>query len=134
MYNLLSDKLDRFEREIRKARNKVFAAIMSGVLSLTLFCFKFSRPYIHTELLKQLKDRVALIHAGFEEEMELRKKISATTPSKAGGAGAPSSQSDINQIIRDSSVLSGDALRDFKERQQSAASFRVKGGDRSRIV
>lgn len=72
---------------------------------------------------------MALIHAGFEEEMELRKKISAT-PSKAGGAGAPSAQTDINQIIRDSSVLNGDALREFKERQQSAASFRVKGGDR----
>jgi hypothetical protein len=56
MYNLLSDKLDHFEKEIRRGRNKIFAKIMSSAFTLASSTLKISRPYIHTDNLKRFKE------------------------------------------------------------------------------
>jgi hypothetical protein len=56
MYNLLSDKLDRFEREVRKVRNTVVAKIMFVIYSLGRFAFSRFKPYIHTENLRKFRE------------------------------------------------------------------------------
>jgi hypothetical protein len=92
MYNLLSDKLDRFEREIRKGRNKIFAWVLSSAFSLAQKTFKVSRPYIHTDILKKFKEDLENMHGEIENELELRKKIV--------------NSGEIEQsVVRDSSVL-----------------------------
>lgn len=75
MYNLLSDKLERFEKEIRRGRNKIFAKIMSVAFSLASATFKISRPYIHTDNLKRFKESLDKMLGEIENELEIRKKI-----------------------------------------------------------
>ena len=58
MYNLLSDKLDRFEREIRKGRNMFFGKLTKGFFAASFWFFRKSRAYLHTEILKNFKDQV----------------------------------------------------------------------------
>lgn len=93
MYNLLSDKLDRFEREIRKVRNQVFGRMASATLISARWILSKSRAYVHTELLRSFRETLAKMHGEVEIELELRKKISS---------------SGIEQIIRDSTVLTSE--------------------------
>jgi len=58
MYNLLSDKLDRFEREVRKFRNSVVAKIMCGLFKLGHFSFSHLKPYIHIDYLRSLREQL----------------------------------------------------------------------------
>jgi hypothetical protein len=75
MYNLLSDKLDRFEKEIRRGRNRIFAKIMSSAFTLSNATFKVSKPYIHTDILKKFKERLETMLEEIDNELEMRKKI-----------------------------------------------------------
>lgn len=93
MYNLLSDKLDRFEKEIRRGRNKIFAKIMSSAFTLASATFKISRPYIHTDNLKRFKESLETMLAEIENELEIRRKIV--------NSDAP----ETTQTMRDSTVL-----------------------------
>lgn len=96
MYNLLSDRLDSFEKEIRRRRNQLFGRLATGFFFLAHFVFNKSRAYVHTDRLKFLKERLAELLIEVDMELELRRKINA---------------SGIEQVIRDSSVLTGDALK-----------------------
>lgn len=62
MYNLLSDKLDRFEREIRKIRNQIYGKLTSVFLTSGQYVFTKSRAYIHTELLRSFREQIAAMH------------------------------------------------------------------------
>jgi len=95
MYNLLSDRLDTFEKGIRRWRNQSFGKITSLAFGLAHWCFRKSRAYIHTELLKRFKEKLSEILIEVDMETELRRKINS---------------SGYDQIIRDSSVLSGGQL------------------------
>jgi hypothetical protein len=90
MYNLLSDKLDRFEREIRKVRNQVFGKVTGFFFAVAHYTFKRSKAFIHTDKLKRFRETLAEMHSEVDMELELRKKI------QIGG---------IEQVIRDSTVL-----------------------------
>lgn len=98
MYNLLSDKLDRFEREIRKSRNFCVTKLLSLAFSLCAYAFSTGKPYVHTATLKRFREQVVGLSGDVDKEMELRRKISA------GPA----------QIVRDSSVLNSDTLKAIK--------------------
>ncbi len=78
MYNLLSDKLDRFEREMRKIRNMCAGKTMSWLFRLTHWFLKKCRPYIHTDYLKQFRERIVEVSIDVEQEFELRKRIQAS--------------------------------------------------------
>ena len=95
MYNLLSDKLDRFEKEIRRGRNRIFAKIMSSAFTLAKATFKVSRPYIHTDNLKRFKESLETMLGEIESELEIRKKI-------------VTSEEPAMQTMRDSTVLNFD--------------------------
>lgn len=58
MYNLLSDKLDKFEREVRKIRNSIVAKFIFSVIAITRFLFLKFKPYIHTENLRKFREIV----------------------------------------------------------------------------
>ena len=96
MYNLLSDKLDRFEKEIRKFRNRIFGKVCGIFLGAAHWIFKRSRAYVHTDLLKRFKERLSEMHLEVDMELDLRKKIQT---------------SGIEQIVRDSTVLTGEQLK-----------------------
>jgi hypothetical protein len=92
MYNLLSDKLDKFEKEIRRYRNKFFGKTTFLFFNLAHKCFDMSKPYIHTDLLKKFKEDLNAMLADIEEEFDLRRKMSG---------GQVPTKSD--QTLRDSS-------------------------------
>jgi hypothetical protein len=96
MYNLLSDRLDTFEKGIRRRRNQVLGRVTSLAFGLAHWSFRKSRAYIHTELLKRFKEKLSEILIEVDMELELRRKINA---------------SGLEQIIRDSTVLTGDQIR-----------------------
>lgn len=98
MYNLLSDKLERFEKEIRRGRNKIFAKIMSTAFTLASATFKISRPYIHTDNLKRFKESLDKMLGEIENELEIRKKIQ--------NSDAP----EAIKTTRDSTVLTFEKL------------------------
>lgn len=75
MYNLLSDKLDRFEREIRKIRNTVVAKFMFFMINSLQKLFLKFKPYIHTDILRKMRENINSIDGDFEKEIELRRKI-----------------------------------------------------------
>jgi hypothetical protein len=58
MYNLLSDKLERFEKEMRKVRNQIVAHLMYGLMGSSSWIFSKCKPYIHTEQLKKFKEMI----------------------------------------------------------------------------
>ena len=97
MYNLLSDKLDRFEREVRKVRNQLFGKTTSYFLKSGFWVLKKSRAYIHTERLKQFRELLTVMLGECELELDLRRKIQ--------------SAASIDQILRDSSVLNNESLQ-----------------------
>jgi hypothetical protein len=96
MYNLLSDRLDTFEKGIRRRRNQFLGRVTSLAFGLAHWFLRKSRAYIHTELLKRLKEKLSEILIEVDMETELRRKINA---------------SGMDQIIRDSSVLTGDSIK-----------------------
>ena len=57
MYNLLSDKLDRFEKEMRVIRNQIVGKSLFGLYVLFLWLFMKLKPYIHTEYLRSYKEK-----------------------------------------------------------------------------
>jgi hypothetical protein len=75
MYNLLSDKLDRFEREVRKLRNSIVAKFVFFVINGSRFVFLKFKPYIHTDNLRKYREVVQMIDVDCERELELRRKI-----------------------------------------------------------
>ena len=75
IYNLLSDKLIRFEQEIRRTRNKFFAKVMQSAFDLANYTFKVSRPYIHTDNLKKFREALDKMHLEIDIELDIRKKI-----------------------------------------------------------
>jgi hypothetical protein len=79
MYNLLSDKLDRFEKEIRRYRNKFFGKTTFFFFNMAHQGFNISKPYIHTELLKTFKEDLTSMLNSIEEEFELRRKMTGST-------------------------------------------------------
>ncbi len=76
MYNLLSDRLDRFEREVRKLRNTVVAKLLNWQNQFGFYTFAKFKPYIHTEHLKRFREAIKVMDGEIEKELELRKKIS----------------------------------------------------------
>lgn len=78
MYNLLSDKLDRFEREMRKVRNTIVAKVMSGAFRFSQWLFSKFKPYIHTDYLRKFNEMLGAFAVEIDKEMELRKKINAS--------------------------------------------------------
>jgi hypothetical protein len=76
MYNLLSDQLDRFEKEIRRWRNKFFGKTTFLFFYLAHKCFNLSKPYIHTDFLKTFKEDLNSMLTSVEEEFDLRRKMS----------------------------------------------------------
>ena len=105
MYNLLSDQLDRFEKEIRRWRNKFFGKTTFLFFYLAHKCFNLSKPYIHTDFLKTFKEDLNSMLTSVEEEFDLRRKMS--------GASQPA-----DQVRRDTS---------FAIKDNSARSFRMQG-------
>lgn len=75
MYNLLSDKLDRFEREMRKIRNKIVGKTQHWLFMFNHWLFLNCKPYVHTEYLKAFRERIRTMDNDIEQELELRKKI-----------------------------------------------------------
>ncbi|CDW75947.1 UNKNOWN [Stylonychia lemnae] len=98
MYNLLSDKLDKFEREMRKMRNTIVAKFMFFMTTTLHKQFLKLKPYIHTDNLRIMRENIKQIDNDFEKELELRKKISQQTK-------------EFDSLIRDSTVLNSDTLR-----------------------
>ncbi len=80
MYNLLSDKLDKFEKEIRRYRNRFFGKTTFLFFNLAHQCFSLSKPYIHTDLLKKFKEDINSMLNDIEEEFDLRRKMSGGAP------------------------------------------------------
>jgi restriction endonuclease Mrr len=80
MYNLLSDKLDRFEKEIRRVRNQLFGRVAGFFLRMARFVLKKSRAYLHSELLKNFKDLLQEMFGEIELELERRKKGNVDYP------------------------------------------------------
>ena len=107
MYNLLSDKLDRFEREVRKLRNTIVAKLLTWQNLFGFYTFSKFKPYIHTEHLKRFRDAIKVMDGEIEKELELRKKISQHNK-------------DVDLLIRDSSVLNQDTLRMINLKNNSA--------------
>ncbi|CDW88212.1 UNKNOWN [Stylonychia lemnae] len=103
MYNLLSDRLDKFEREMRKIRNKIVALIVEYAMRFTFVLLIKFKPYIHTLTLKRFKENTQTQEKEIDRELELRKKLS---------------QSENDQIIRDSSVLNNETIKAFKDPKQ----------------
>jgi hypothetical protein len=100
--------LDKFEKEIRRWRNKFFGKTTFLFFYLAHKCFNLSKPYIHTDLLKTFKEDLNSMLTSVEEEFDLRRKMS--------GAGAHNQPAD--QVRRDTSF----AIKDV-----SARSFRMQG-------
>lgn len=75
MYNLLSDKLDIFEREVRKIRNKIVATLMNGALILSRYIFTKCKQYIHTDFVKSFRDLTLSMVGEIDKELELRRKL-----------------------------------------------------------
>lgn len=75
MYNLLSDKLDRFERQIRMVRNRILGKSVHLLFQFLNWFFVKCRPYIHTDYLKTFREMIKLMEGNIEAEFELRKKI-----------------------------------------------------------
>ena len=75
MYNLLSDKLDRFEREVRKLRNGLVAKLMTATFTVSRWIFGRFKPYIHTDYLRAFRAMVDQLQTDIDAEVELRKKI-----------------------------------------------------------
>jgi len=59
MYNLLSDKLDKFEREIRKVRNTIVAKLMFLMINSLQKLFLKFKPYIHTDILRKMRENIS---------------------------------------------------------------------------
>jgi hypothetical protein len=74
MYNLLSDKLDRFEKEIRRVRNKFFGKLAGIFLTMARYVLKKSRAYLHSDVIKGFKDILGEMYGEVEMELERRKK------------------------------------------------------------
>lgn len=66
MYNLLSDKLDKFEREIRKLRNVVVGKTVHFLFLFLHWLFRKCRPYIHTEYLKNFREKIKTMETDIE--------------------------------------------------------------------
>lgn len=98
MYNLLSDKLDKFEREMRKIRNTIVAKFLFFVLYCCKWLVLKFKPYIHTENLRKFRETVQQLDNDIEKELELRKKIQQHSK-------------DIDMMIRDSSVLNSETMK-----------------------
>ena len=109
MYNLLSDKLDKFEREVRKLRNQVFGRITTWVVRLAGWTLRKSRAYIHTDILKSFREYILGMSNEVESELELRRKINVNNAS-------------IDQVVRDSTVLTSEQIKDISGKPQIRAS------------
>eukprot|EP00347_Sterkiella_histriomuscorum_P023965 403332771 len=109
MYNLLSDKLDKFEREVRKIRNTIVAKFIFFVIHGTRFLFLKFKPYIHTDNLRKFRDIVQHLDVDCEREMELRRKIQQHNK-------------DVDFLVRDSSVLNSDTLKMINQRSATSLS------------
>ena len=102
MYNLLSDKLEKFEKEMRRIRNQIVAKVMYACMSTSVWIFSKCKPYIHTEFLRKFKEMVTNMSEDIEREIELRKKLSTANPREAA------------ILVRDSSVLTSETLKNQK--------------------
>lgn len=96
MYNLLSDKLDRFEKEIRRVRNQFFGKTSRLFLTVAKYMLNKSRAYLHSDILKSSKDIIVEMLGEVEMELERRRK---------GG------YADYPGFERDSTVLTAEQLR-----------------------
>lgn len=126
MYNLLSDKLDKFEREVRKVRNQIVAKFIFFFVKSTRYIFLKFKPYIHTENVKKFREIVQMMDVDCEKEVELRRKIQQ-------------SSKDFDMLLRDSSVLDQQTLRNALNNNRvsgnmqasaSTAGIRAKIGQR----
>lgn len=96
MYNLLSDKLDRFEKEIRRVRNKFYGKVSKFFLRCAKYLFKSSRAYLHTDVLIEARQMIAEMKEHVEMELESRKR----------GANF-----DYPGLERDTTVLTSEQVR-----------------------
>ena len=110
MYNLLSDRLDRFEREVRKIRNSIVAKFVFFAIHTARFFFLKFKAYIHTENVKKFREIVQMMDVDCEKEIELRRKIQQ-------------SSKEFDQLIRDSSVLDAQVLRNALNTNRSSANI-----------
>jgi hypothetical protein len=103
MYNLLSDKLDRFEREMRKVRNQIVGRSVHGLFWGVRWVFLAFKKYIHTDYVRAFRDIIRSIDDDIEAEFDLRKKIQAN-------------DKNIDLVLRDSSIMSSETLKKIKEK------------------
>ena len=76
-FNLISDKLEKFEYYMRVYRNQCVQRIIVGGFKLSKSLFLWLKPYLHTEKLKESMEIVKEIDAELNKEFLLRKKISS---------------------------------------------------------
>jgi hypothetical protein len=105
LYNLISDKLEKFEKEIRRYRNKFFGKTTFLFFNLSHKCFNLSKPYIHTDLLKTFKEDLNSMLNSIEEEFELRRKMNGST----------GMISKNDQVRRDTSFVMKDTVKSFRQ-------------------
>jgi hypothetical protein len=72
-FNLISDKLEKFEYQMRVGRNWVVQRIVEYSVKVSRFFFSISKPYLKTEYVKTLKEFLALIYSDMSKELLLRK-------------------------------------------------------------
>ena len=113
MYNLLSDKLDKFEKEIRRYRNKFFGKTTFLFFDLAHKCFNMSKPYIHTDLMKKFKEDLNSMLNDIEEEFDLRRKMSGGVPQ------AP------DQVLRNTSFAIKDNVRGLRQTGTGASTMQA---------
>lgn len=75
MFRLVSDKLEKFETEMRKARNWIVQQIVSYSFRLSRHLFRKLKPYLVNDFIKHLKSVIVEIDGDLNKEMTLRAKM-----------------------------------------------------------
>lgn len=75
LFNLVSDRLEKFEYYIRLTRNWFVNRIIMSSFILARKCFTTLKPYLHTDFLRKCADIVRELDQSINKELTLRKKI-----------------------------------------------------------
>ena len=90
---------------MRVGRNWLVQKFISGLFTLTKYSFRFFKPYIQSDHLRQLQLTLQDLDATITKELLLRKKIISNTNTV-----------ESDSILRDSSVLNATMLNSLKSR------------------
>mmetsp|Transcript_47349 Transcript_47349/g.34645 ORF Transcript_47349/g.34645 Transcript_47349/m.34645 type:complete len:178 (-) Transcript_47349:639-1172(-) len=74
-FNLISDKLEKFEYYMRLGRNKIVQRLVAWTFKLAAYTFASLKQYLRTDLVKGLKEEIGKLDAEMAKELVLRKAM-----------------------------------------------------------